>query len=549
MCDDQQLTLQQVLSRLDRPVREFYRRHLPPRNRAQDLRLKSRDELVWLAMGIGVENPSTMDQEELLAVILKRFSTLEKDLIVKSAADCASTFWVHLYDYLDDVAEWSKEPSRMDVIKELNQVAAYLLDNLEVQADQPLNPRKLDGLERLTTRACKELVHRTSDALAVMAPDRGTEQQDQTQLSQFRMFGWNSAENDVHRMKRAFTAAARDPSINMHGLKQLYDRLHPETSQRLTVASNGFEEPVPIAPFVTTMDRAARENLALCLKLAARDLETAFGLWNRTTDPRRHKPVTDFEKPAPLYQFVMALLEQGWPCFRAAVNENERLMEGDTDTDCFEKVFSKLVAEIVRYAPRLFQEGCRRDDFDPLVGINAAIIFKDADPPARSDRAAWQVWAVDVAGRLATRIARAREQIVILRDYAETTRRLSDELFVRARRDGSLGSDGHYFNAQAKNEIIAWCRECERQYRHGIFYLEDRKNSFYDQDRKRKEDDYFEVKLLGVDLWRHEYPRRHQGGSRFADVPVEKTRAILERLHSAGPIREQLARILSRLEN
>lgn len=541
MCDDQQLTLQQILSRLDRPVREFYRRYLPPRYRAQDLRLETRDELIGLAKRIGVKNPSTIDQEELLSAILKQLLTLD-------AADCASAFWIHLYQYLDDVTEWSKEPSRMDVIKELNQVAAYLLDNLDVQAGQPLNPRKLNGRGRLTPRACRQLAHRTSESLAVMAPDRGTEQQDQTQLSEFRMVGWNGAENDVHRMKRAFTAAARNPSIKMHGLKQLYDRLNPETARRLTAASNGFEEPVPIAPFVAAMDRAAKENLALCLKLVARDLETAFGLWNRTTDPRRHRPVTGFEKPAPLYQFVIALLEQGWPCFRAAVHENERLMEGDTDTDCFEKVFSKLVAEIVRYTPRLFQESRLRDDFDPLVGINAAIIFKDADPPARSDHAAWQLWAAEVAGRVASRIAKAREQIIILRDYAETTRRLGDELFVRAHTDPSFGSDADYFNTQAKNEMIAWRSECERQYRHGIFYLEDRKNSFYDKDRKRKEDDYFELKELGVDLWRHEYPRRHQGGPRFADVSVEKTRAILERLHS-GPVREQLARILSRLQN
>lgn len=228
-------------------------------------------------------------------------------------------------------------------------------------------------------------------------------------------------------------------------------------------------------------------------------------------------------------------------------------MEGDSETNCFEKRFSRLVSEIVRYTPRLFQERHQRDDLDPFVGIKAAVIHKDRDPPARSDRAAWQVWAADVAGRFATKIAKAREQIVILRDYAETTLRLKEQLDTCARTDERIEKHRDYFNAHAKNEIYACLRECERQYRHGIFYNEDRKNSFYKKDREKKErrndDDYFEVEQLGVNLLRHKYARRHQAGPRFADVPVEKTKAIFDALHPAGPIRRRLGRILSRLGN
>lgn len=511
MChDDPNLTPQEILQRLNRKVSRFYNDHLHPQNRAP------------------------------------------------RALNCTDAFQIHLMDFLDGVMEWSEdlpqlpqnrrgegyaqtEPSknRLHLIKELEQFAAFLSQNLERRPNRPLNRTRLAGRQLLSVYACRELAHRASGTLAVMAPALSREHQGRPSLSEFRMFGWNSEENGVHRMKRAFTAAARDPSIGMHGLRPLHDRLGRETTRRLILVSGRLQRHVPIAPFVAGMDDAAMENLALSCLLAARDLKTAFSLWDRNRDPQLNKTVADFEKPAPLYRFISGLLEQGWPCFSVATvrEEDERLMAGDSETDSFEKQFAELVSQIVECAPRLAQALYRRDDFDPLIGIDAGAIFKHEKPPRRGDRAAWQRWAPDAAGHFAVRVAKAREQIVILRDYAETTRRLNERLAERARADQRLEGAREYFNTHAAVEIYAWLRECERQYRHGVFYTQDAKRG----------GDYLEVKRLGVELLRHEYPRRYQAGPRFADVPAEGTGAIFESLHPAGVVRGEIRRILSRL--
>jgi hypothetical protein len=325
----------------------------------------------------------------------------------------------------------------------------------------------------------------------------------------------------------------------MHGLKQLHDRLDHQTLRRLAAASGRFHLHVRIVPFVTRMDRVAKESLALSLQLAARDLKLAFGLWDRNRDPQLTKTVTDFEKPAPLYQFVMALLEQGWPCFGVTDVEDQRLMAGDPKTGSFEKRFAELISRIIECTPRLARELHQCNDFDPLIGIDAGYILKKEGAPPRSDRLAWQSWAPRVVGQFAVRIVKAREQIVILRDYAETIRRLNDELAFRARIDRGLERDRGYFNIYGQIDIYAWLRECERQYRHGIFYSRDR-------DRGQ---DYVEVSRLKVELLRDAYPRRHQAGPRFADVPMRKTKAILDSLHREDAIQRRLGGILVRLEH
>ena len=505
MCDDPNLTAQQILQRLNDKVSRFYRE-----NQAQ--------------------HPEA----------------------------CAFAFEINLMDFFEGVAAWGEdlpqlpphrrgegntqpEPSknRLHTIKELEQVSAFLVDNLKRRPNQPLKLGKLDGRQLLSVYACRELVHRAFGTLAIIAPVRSLKRRGRLGLSETRVFGWNSEEDSVHRMKRSFTAGVSDRSIKIHGLKQLYDRLHHETAQRLVATSGRLQMHVPIAPFVARMDRAAIENLAVSSQLAARDLKTAFGLWDRKKDPQRNKTVSDFEEPAPLYQFVMALLEQGWPCFGVANIEDQRLMAGNSETDSFESGFSDLVSQIVKCTPRLARELYRRNDFDPLVGIDAAAILKHEAPPARRDWIAWQIWAPDAAAKFAARVVKAREQIVILRDYAETLRRLNEDLAARARVDLKLRSDRDYFNTHGKIQVYAWLSECQRQYRHGIFYPQDRERGH----------DYFEVRRLKVEILRHDYPRRHQAGPRFADVPVEKTNAVIESLHPAGPIRRRLGRILSRLEN
>jgi hypothetical protein len=505
MCDDPNLTAQQILQRLNDTVSRFYRE-----NKAQ------RSEAASFA------------------------------------------FEINLIEFLEGVTEWGEDlpqlpphrrgegntqtlPSknRLHVIKELEQVSAFLLDNADRPPNQPLNLIKLEGRQLLSSYACRELVHRGFGALAIVSPVRSWKRRGRLGLSETRMSGWNSEENGVHRIKRAFTAAARDRSIKMHGLKQLHDRLDRPTFRRLVAASGRFHLHVRIVPFVARMDRAAMEGLALSLQLAARDMKTAFGLWERNRDPQLNKTVTDFEKPAPLYQFVMALLEQGWPCFGVADVEDERLMAGDSETGSFEKRFAELISQIVECTPRLARELYRCNDFDPLVGIDAGYILKKEGAPPRGDRRAWQSWAAGAARHFAARIVKAREQIVILRDYAETTRRLNEDLAARALLDNRLKRDRDCFNRHGKVAIYAWLRECDRQYRHGIFYP---------RDRNRGED-YFEVSRLKVNLLRDEYPRRHQAGPRFADVPVRKTKAILHSLDSTRAIRWRLGRILSRLEN
>ena len=469
---------------------------------------------------------------------------------------CASAFEASLFDFFSGVMEWNQDlpqlppelrgkgrtqpaPSknRMHDIRELEQVARFLFDNLEREPGEPLNPEKLEGRELLSVYSSRELVHRAFGTLAIMTPARDLEQDVRLKLSETRMFGWNSEENDVHRMKRAFTAAAPDP-VGLTGMMQAHNLLLRETAEQLAVASDEFRIDIPITPLVATMDRTAMANLARCCQLAARDLQIAFGLWDRQHDPRRHLTVTDFEQPAPLYQFIMALLEQGWPCFGVADIEDQRLMAGDSETNSFEHRFSALVSQIVTCTPRLVQLLYQRNDFDPLVGIDANAILKDVCPPARRDRIDWQVFAQDAAQTLTARVVKMREQIVILRDYAETIRRLNEGLAERARTETDLESDRDFFNEHGVAGVYAWLTECERQYRHGIFYPPDRKRGY----------DYIEVKRLKVGLLRHKYKPKYQAGPRFAAVPVRKTKAIIDSLHPPGPIRQKLGEILSRLE-
>jgi hypothetical protein len=495
--------------------------------------------------------------QQILRRLNDKVSRFNRENQAQHPEACAFAFEINLMDFFEGVAAWGEdlpqlpphrrgegntqpEPSknRLHTIKELEQVSAFLLENLERRPNQPLKLTKLEGRQCLSVYACRELVHRAFGTLAIMTPARDLEQGARLELSETRMFGWNSEENDVHRMKRAFTAAASDP-IELTGMVQAHNLLLRETAEQLAMASDEFRIDIPIALFVATMDRSAMANLARGCQLAARDLQIAFGLWDRKKDPQRNKTVTDFERPAPLYQFAMALLEQGWPCFGVASTENQRLMAGDFGADSFERRFSVLVSQIVECTPRLARELYQRNDFDPLVGIDAATILKHERPPARSDLIAWQIWAARAARHFAARIVKAREQIIVLRDYAETTRRLNEDLAARARIDKKLRRDRNFFNKHGVAEIYAWLRECQRQYRQGIFYPSDRK----------RDHDYFEVLRLNVDLLRHDYPQRHQAGPRFADVPVEKTKAIIDSLHPAETIRRRLGRILSRLEN
>jgi hypothetical protein len=504
------------------------------------------------------------DRDQTVEQIIQRMNRLASRFYRENKAKfpqlCAAAFDANLIDFLEAALTWRNDlpqlhvhqrgegttqtaPSqnRLHVIKELEQLGAFLLENLERRPRQALKRSQLEGRYLLSVYACREFVRRSFGTLAVISPMRGLKRRGRLTLPEAHMLGWNSAANDVHRLKRSYAAASLDGSIKAYRTRQAYDRLYQETADRLLMASDVWQRHVPIMPLVMPMDRAAIANLALSSLLAARDLKTAFGLWDRQRDPQRGQTLTDFERPAPLYQFIMALLEQGWPCLSVPPDERQRLMAGERDHNSFEGRLSELVARVVEYMPQLARDLRQRNDFDPLVGIDARSIVKAESPPRRADRIEWEMLAPTAARRIAARIVKHREQIVILRDYAETLHRLNLNLAARAQKDDELKGDRDFFNERAVAATFLWVRECERQYQDGVFYPSD----------KRFGRDYLDVRRLNIDLLRSTYPTRQcqVAGPRFADVKSEDVQAVLDVHQSGVRVRRRLGRILSEMDS
>jgi hypothetical protein len=279
-------------------------------------------------------------------------------------------------------------------------------------------------------------------------------------------------------------------------------------------------------------------NLAESALFAARDLKVTYGLWDRRKDPQKNQTVTDFERPAPICQFFMRLLGQGWEFLDVPPDERKRLMAGNTEANSFEKAFAKLVAEIIKYAPQLAHQRYRANHFDPLVGVDARSVLKNENPPSVKNKGAWLRLAPTAARLISARIVKHREQIVILRDHAETLRHWNDILASQARTEPKLIIDRDFFNRYGPVEFNKWVRECERQYDHGVFDPRDLRNGR----------DYVKVERLGVDTLRRVYKTAHRASPRFADVTGTQMKKVLDVLHSDKKIQRRIGRILPRFK-
>lgn len=464
---------------------------------------------------------------------------------VKNPRLCAQSFVWACDDFVANVRAWVQDlpehhpdqrdkgrpqphPSqrRKDVVPELHQLGDFLDANLKLARAKRFKITLLRGRRRLSVWACKELLGGARRPLRVPRRRLGR-----------RRSRRDLNARDIRLIRRAFAAAAKDASIKSYSLIVAKPaRLLPSTAKRLSDVSDGFVSTVPIVDFVQTLDKEALRNLAKRARLAALELQSAAQLWKR--DSQLNRTVTDLDLPAPIYRWMTTTLEIGWKTMTVPPEERQRLMARDKSSNPFEKRFSKFIAAAMKLMPKFARVRYEVSDFDPLVGTDAAWVIKRKRTAGSRSRDARRSLAPKVAADFAMRIARYREQIVILGDLAETLNRWSDKLTIEARSNPDnpkLINERDYFQEFARNSVSVWRKDCEDQYRRGIFYSADAK----DRGNNRL------VENLDVDMLRSPY-LLGRGASRFADIDGWRMQKFLDRQHSGTQVRSRLEEILKR---
>lgn len=464
---------------------------------------------------------------------------------VKNPRLCAQSFVWACDDFVANVKGWVQDlpehhpnqrekgrvqplPSqrRKDVVPELHQLADFLDANLKLARAKRFKITTLRGRRRLSVWTCKELLGGIRRPLRVPRRRLGRRR---------RRRDLNA--RDIRLIRRSFAIAAKDASIKTYSLIIAKPaRLLPSTAKTLSDLSDGFARPVPIVDFVQTLDKEALRNLAKRARLAALELQSAAQLWKR--DSQLNRTVTDLDQPAPIYRWLTTALEIGWKTMTVPPEERQRLMSGDKSSNPFEGRFSKFVTAAMKLMPKFARVRYEVSDFDPLVGTDAAWVIKRKRTANSKSRDARRSLAPKVAGDFAVRIVRHREQIVILGDLAETMNRWSDKLTIQARSNPDipkLTKERDFFQQFARNPVTVWRKDCEDQYRRGIFYSSDAR----DRGNNRL------VESLDVDMLRSSY-LLGSGASRFANINGERMQKLLARLHSTLQVRTRLKEILKR---
>ncbi|UGY26666.1 hypothetical protein HU675_0007845 [Bradyrhizobium septentrionale] len=479
---------------------------------------------------------------KLLGLALNFYRGEQASRPLLSAMDfvaAGDTFVADVRDCLDDLPEHlpgqkgkgrvQRYPSkrRKDLIAELHQFADFLNANTKRRrAGQALRIGPLKGRRNLSKYACEELLGDRIRPLRI--PDRSLAAK------------WNPRElapRDIDLIKQAFAAAEGTTVRSYRLILPIPRNLLPTIARELSRRSRNGAQNVPILDLVEELSSRTLLNLGSRARIAAFQLQSATEMWgNKEKDSQRNRTVTDFDKRPPIYQWIIEALEIGARTVREPPGVRVRLMAGDKSSGSFEERFSTFIRAAMKLMPE-FALSCGVTNFDPLVGTDGAWTIKRKRADDTSARVARRDVALDVAYDFATRIVGHREQIVILGDYVETLSRWNLRLAALARSNPKLVHDRDYFQEFARNAAAVWRKDCEDEYRRGIFYSSDAK---YRGNNRL-------TAALDVDMLRSRYPLG-RGASQFADVDSARVLKLLNHLHSNPQTHARLASIFKLLD-
>jgi hypothetical protein len=478
---------------------------------------------------------------ELLGLALNFYrgeQAVEPLLLAMDFVAACDTFAADVPYWLDDLPEHSEKqrgkgrvqryPSkrRKDLIAELHQFADFLNANVDRPAGPALRIGPLKGRRNLSKYACEELLSDRIRPLRV--PDKNLDA------------NWNPREllpTDIDLIKRAFTAAEGTTVKSYRLILPEPRNLLAGVIQELSHRSRDCTQSLPIRDFVEILGPEAILNLGNRARIVAFQLQSATEMWgSKEKDSQRNRTITDFDKRPPIYQWIAEALEIGAKTMREPPGVQVRLLAGDKSSDPFEDRFAGFIRAAMKLMPE-FALRCGVGNFDPLVGTDGTWTVKRKRADGTGARVARRDVALEVAYDFATRIVRHREQIVILGEYVETLSRWNLRLAALARSNPKLVEDRDYFQKFARNAAAVWRKDCEDEYRRGIFYSSDAKYRGNNQL----------AAMLDIDILRSRYPLG-KGASQYADVDSTRLLKLLSPLHSNEEIHARLGRIFKLLD-
>lgn len=425
------------------------------------------------------------------------------------------------------------EPSqdRSRILTELKDLA----DILDSVVKRRLSGKAKHGRPRARTKissdACEAILGPSSVRKGLFAPlrEQTSEKSPDNNFKEAQIWGHDDWRTDAILTKRASAQMARDPTIAGYGLAAVQRRLFPVTARRLLVASNRFRQDVPILAFVDAMDPASIRNLAENARQAERELRVAFGIEHLDKNVQPNHTMTDFGKPAPLYRFISAALEAGWRfngqeslMFEPiCVHDRERLLVGASGRE-FEAALVKLIKRAMEWTKQIAPEFFGMENVDLFVGIDVLEILNNKALTREDNDLEQEV--PSAISRIALRIVRLREQIIVLRDHAATLWHWHELICARAETDATSLDDAEFLLRNAFYKVSEWARECEHHYYEGVFYATDR--------RRRASGTPVKVNALSVELLRRQYTQSDLGGPRWADVTAKQMGSLLGCLYN-----------------
>ncbi len=272
------------------------------------------------------------------------------------------------------------------------------------------------------------------------------------------------------------------------------------------------------------MDPASITNLAENARAAEKELRVEFGTEYLDKNVQPNHTTTDFRSPAPFYGFVCAALEAGWLFDtrgkRLSFHDRERLL-GESKGREFETALVQLLRRAIEWTKQIASEFFGMDSLDLFAGIDVLEILNNKALTREDDDLEQEV--PNAVSRIALRIVRLRERIVVLRDHAATIERWCDLIRERAKTEPRLLDDAIFLKTHGFYGVSKSAQECEHQYYEGVFYAPDW--------RRRASGTPSKVSALSVELLRKSYPTNEFGGTRWADVTVKEMEDLLDCLY------------------
>lgn len=489
--------------------------------------------------------------KELYDNISREAVRFYKQIAVSEAKNASDRSFQAIEVYIADLSAWvaeqpsphskdkgkgrpQTEPSqkRIHVIAELEQFANFCEENSDRQPGQTWRRTPLKGRRFLSRYAVSALIGDRLLGCAFVSPIIPA---DEKHLQQKETLPWghDADGKDAGLLKRAIGTLSDQERPSLLRIVRRDQALNVESREFLQSASGNYSQHIKIDDLLKFLTPDLISSFEAQSRSAAAALRIVFDIPDSMRSDGRTRTIAEFISPAPIYSLIKRLISSYWPS-ALEVTQNQRLFHGEATRLALEDSFGRFCIKAVDFAmDRINQAG-----FDPFAGIKASEIIDDYDVTVKDEE--WPQYRDDIVKRIANRIIRHREQVIILNDFAETARRLTEKF-------GEAVSPGYSdlleeFNSYGFYKLLDWAREAQTQYDEGIFYK-------FDRLRKERGDPK-DIRLMSVEILQRGYAVGGvDGPARYADVGAAELKQILDVLHYDEPQRQRrLAAALAEFE-